>query len=329
MKNLEFIAKFFLITLCAFCIPAFAQDQQSVPRSITSLDFKDKRKPAAGGASVKPYNKPISPKRRKAIAAVSNPKRRYNLVKRTTAKKTVAGTSKSNTPAKPVFKTEELGVTFWRLRPAAPDDEGAPLFPVLLGDKTENWTAGRVASTTEFQKGDRVRFSIESSRSGFLYIVNREFYADGTTGEASIIFPTLRTRGGSNKVSAGSLIDIPSAAEQVPYFTIKPRRADYAGEELIVLILPNELPNFEKGLRAQPLKREILEKWFADWETLIDIYDAADGVDTAYTEAEAQAANTISRDLTQEEPLPQTIYRVSLKQNAPLFAAIRMQAKMP
>lgn len=329
MKNLEFIAKIVFIALSAFCLPAFAQEEQPASRSITSLDFKDKRKPAAGGASVKPYNKPISPKRQKAIAAISNPKRRYNLVKRITAKKIVTTASKSGSPAKPAFKIEELGVTFWRLRPASPDDEGALLFPVLLGDKTENWTAGRVASMTEFQKGDRVRFTIESSRSGFFYIVNREFYADGTTGEASIIFPTLRTRGSNNKVSVGSLIDIPSAAEQVPYFTIKPRRADYAGEELIVLILPNELPNFEKGLRAQPLKREVLEKWFADWETPIDVYDAADGADTAYTEAEARAANTTSRDLTQEEPLPQTIYRVSLKQNAPLLAAIRMQAKTP
>ncbi|MDQ3130220.1 MAG: DUF4384 domain-containing protein [Acidobacteriota bacterium] len=328
MKNLKFITKIFLITLSVFCIPVFAQDEQPASRSITSLEFKAKR-PTAGGASAKSFAKPTTPKRRKAIAAISDPKRRYNLVKRIPAKKIISTTPKGNNPAKPVFKTEELGVTFWRLRPAAPDDEGAPLFPVLLGDKTENWTAGRVASTTQFQKGDRVRFTVESSRSGFLYIANREFYADGTTGEANIIFPTLRTRGGSNKVSAGSLIDIPSATEQVPYFTIKPRRADYAGEELIVLILPNELPNFEKELRAQPLKREILEKWFADWETLIDIYDAADGADTAYTEAEAQAANTTSRDLTQEEPLPQTIYRVSLKQNAPLFAAIRMQTKTP
>ena len=328
MKNLKFITKIFLITLSVFCIPAFAQDEQPASRSITSLDFKAKR-PTAGGASAKSFAKPTTPKRRKAIAAISNPKRRYNLVKRIPAKKIINPTAKDNNPAKPVFKTEELGVTFWRLRPAAPDDEGAPLFPVLFSDKTENWTAGRVASTTQFQKDDRVRFTVESSRSGFLYIANREFYADGTTGEASIIFPTLRTRGGDNRVKAGSLIDIPSATEQVPYFTIKPRRAGYAGEELIVLILPNELPNFEKGSRAQPLKREILEKWFADWETLIDIYDAADGADTAYTEAEAQAANTTSRDLTQEEPMPQTIYRVSLKQTAPLFAAIRMQAKTP
>ena len=220
-------------------------------------------------------------------------------------------------------------MTFWRLRPFSKDDEGAPLFPVRLNDKTENWTAERVGSATQFNKGDRVRFTIESSRSGFLYIVNREFYTDGTSGKANVIFPTLRTRGGNNRVEAGSLIEIPAANDSVPYFKITPRRADYAGEELIVLILANQLPNFTTGLQAQPVSPENLAKWFDDWESLIDIYDAADGQGTAYTETEAQAANTTSRDLTQEEPLPQTIYRVSLKPNAPMFVAIRMQAKMP
>ncbi len=175
MENLKFITKIFLITLTVFCIPVFAQDEQPASRSITSLDFKSKR-PAAGGASVKPFNKPTTPKRRKAIAAISDPKRRYNLVKRIPAKKIISTTPKGNNPAKPVFKTEELGVTFWRLHPANPDDEGAPLFLVRVGDKIENWTAGRVASTTQFQKGDRVRFTVESSRSGFLYIVNRDFH---------------------------------------------------------------------------------------------------------------------------------------------------------
>jgi len=326
MKNLKFITKVFLITLSVFCVSAFAQDDQPASRSITSLDFKAKRKSTAG---VKSNNKPTTPKRRNAIAAITNPKRRYNLVKRVPAKKIVKPIPTGKNQAKPVFKTEELGVTFWRLRPITPDDGGAPLFPVWLADKTENWTAGRVASTTQFKKDDRVRFSIESSRSGFLYIVNREFYADGKSGEAKIIFPTLRTRGGDNRVSAGSLIEIPAATDSVPYFTIKPHRADYAGEELVVLILPNELPNFTTVLRAQPVSPEVLAKWFDDWESLIDIYDAADGEGTAYTKTEAQAANTTSRDLTQEEPLPQTIYRVSLKQNAPMFVAIRMQAKMP
>jgi len=87
MKNLKFITRIFLITLSAFCISAFAQDDEQASRSITSLDFKAKRQPAAGGASVKPFSKPTTPKRRNAVATITNPKRRYNLVKRIHAKK--------------------------------------------------------------------------------------------------------------------------------------------------------------------------------------------------------------------------------------------------
>jgi hypothetical protein len=321
MKNLKSVIIALLFLSCVFCVFASAQDETPASRSIISLDFKNNRKPKDPGAAIKPSAKP-NVQRQKALAVITNSRRKYNLIKRIAVKK-VTGQK----IIKP--KIEELGVTFWRLRPFEINDEGAPLFPVRFGEKVQNWTAERVASSTKFEKGDRVRFTVESSRTGYLYVVNREFYTDGTTSEANIIFPTLRTRGGNNRVEAGSLIEIPSASDSVPYFTIKPRRADYAGEELIVLILPNELPNFEKTLRAQPVTPENLTKWFADWESLVDIYDAEDGIGTAYTEIEAIAANAASRSLTQDEPLPQTIFRVSLKPNAPMFVAFRMNAETP
>ena len=319
MKNSKLIANAFLVIFFVGSISVFAQDEPPASRSIVSLDFKKKRPAADAGAAAQQISAKMNVRRRKTVAALSNPRRKYNLTKRILVKRVTK-------PAPVKSKVEELGVTFWRMRPPAADDEGAPLFPVRIGERVQNWTAERVASSTMFEKGDRVRFSVESSRAGYLYIINREFYADGTTGEANVIFPTLRTRGGDNRVRAGSLIEIPSASDSVPYFTIKPRREDYAGEELIVLILPNELPNYEKTLRAQPVTAQNLTKWFADWESLIDIYDAEDGISTAYTEMEAQAANAASRALTQEEPLPQTIFRVFLKPSAPMFVAFRMNA---
>lgn len=322
MKQKKEILKTFSLTFLIILIGSItvsAQTDEPAARSIVSLDFQSKRRPSAPKTVVKPSAKPTV-NRQKAVAVVSNARRRYNFTKRVTVKKIAAK------PAVVKPKIEELGVTFWRMRPPTSDDADAPLFPVRLGERTEQWTAERVSSSTIFRTGDRVRFTIESSRTGFLYIVNREFYTNGEAGEANVIFPTLRTRGGDNRVVAGSLIEIPGANDSVPYFTIKPRRADYAGEELIVLILPNELTTYEKTLRPQPVTAENLSKWFADWETLVDIYDAEDGEGTDYTEIEASAANVSSRALMQEEPLPQTIFRVSIKPNAPMFVAFRMNA---
>ncbi len=333
MKNGKYWHILFLIScLLIFGGAAFAQDDTAT-REITSLDFQ-KQRPKAGGGSVGSAagdTAKVTPKRKKNIAVVTNKKRRYNLVKRVPAKPVVAVKNEQNKitkPANKILKNEQVGVTFWRLRPAAADEADEPLFSVRLGERRENWAAERVGSTTLFNIGDRVRFTIEASRSGFLYIVNREFYADGTSGTANIIFPTLRTRGGDNRVAAGSLIEIPASTDSVPYFTIKPNRADYAGEELLIIISPVKLP-VEIGLQAQPVTRTVVQKWLDDWGATVDIYDAEDGEGIAYTRIEAEAATTTSRALTQEEPLPQTIYRVKIGEGDPLIVPFQMRAETP
>lgn len=324
------------VTLTCFCVlflatAALAQAEMGA-RTITSAEFQTQRpssqnrNSAVGVGSIS-----VKTATGKSQAILTNPKRKYSFVSRSrpvaqrpainpTAPALVAPTSEI-TP----IRIEELGVTFWRLRPPTETEIDVPTFPVKIGARAVNWTAERVASTTKFKPGDRVRFTVESSRNGHLYIVDREIYADGGNGDAEIIFPTLRTRAGDNRVTAGSLIEIPASTDSVPYFTVASKRADYAGEELIVFILPNELTDFEKTLRAQPVDGARLEKWTKDWGTSADIYDAEDGNGIALTKAEVEASNTASRSLTREEPLPQTIYRVSVPKDVPLFVTIRMQ----
>lgn len=322
--------RFLLSVICLLILGGTVraqEDEKPATREISSLDFQAQRpKSASVSAGVASLPKISNVKRKKNIAVVTNAKRRYKLINRVAAiKPKVSGTVKT---IKQTLKTEEFGVTFWRLRPVAADETDAPTFVVKVGNAAEEWTAERVGSTTNFQKGDRVRFTVESSRSGFLYIVNREFYTDGATAEADLIFPTLRTRGGDNRVTAGSLIEIPASTDSVPYFTIKPRRADYAGEEIAVIISPVKLPGIELGLRAQKVNRETIGKWLRDWAATLDIYDAEDGEGIAYTTNEANAAAVQSRALTQEEPLPQTIYRIQARPDAPLVVLFRMNADL-
>lgn len=320
----------FLSFILLFAVSfASAQQDDTATREITSLDFQNQRqKPVSGEAKISlPKNATL--KQRKNIALLTNKRRKYNLVKRIPSPTTVAAVPRINkNPVisnKAVVKSEQIGVTFWRLRPVTADDGDVPYFSVRIGDGRENWTAERVNSTTRFKTGDRVRFTIESSRSGYLYIVNREFYADGTTGAANIIFPTMRTRGGNNEVVAGSLVDVPASTDSVPYFTIKPKRNDYAGEELVVLITKEKLP-LDIGLKPIALGAPQLEKWSADWSATVDIYDAEDGEGAAMTNVELTASQTSSRALEQEEPLPQTIYKVQISGDLPLFVLFRMSA---
>ena len=138
----------------------------------------------------------------------------------------------------------------------------------------------------------------------------------------------MRTRGGENRVGAGSLVDVPASTDSVPYFTIKPKRADYAGEEIVVLITKEKMP-FETRMKPIALDSAQLLRWSNDWGTTVDIYDAEDGEGIPMTNTEMVTAQTSGRSLEQEEPLPQTIYKVQISGEMPLFVPFRMSAVTP
>lgn len=307
---------------------SFAQEEGDAPpsRSITSLDFQTQRPktPPANAFAGSKTAAPKSAKRRKNIAALGSAKRRYKLVTRMASTRRVR--PKTNKKIKPVYIDEKLGVTFWRLRPSHSDEDDAPTFPVENGKRRENWTAERVSSTTEFKKGDRVRFTIESPRSGFIYVVNREFYSDGEKGEAKLIFPTLKTRGGDNAVTQGTVIEIPPKNDVYSYFVVDPERSDYAGEELYVIVSPTKLTNVKLALSAQDVTEKTLNKWLDDWSATVDVYDAEDGDGIAYTETEAEAVSVKTRSLRLNEPSPQTIYSARVLKSQPLMIPFQMKA---
>lgn len=326
--------------LTTICVSAQINNEPP-SRSITSRDFQTKRPAVIRGGNKKTSPKktvtPVSNnKRRKSIAVITNPGRRYKFIKRTMIPKTavsesvdLVGKVKKNNPVKPSEEAgrqdEELGVTFWRLRPLKKEEEeDAPTFEVNTGDGREKWTAERVRSTTKFKMGDRVRFTIEPLRSGYLYVINREVYEDGSTGEAEVIYPEMNNRSRQdNRVNAGRLVEIPSISEDLPYFIITPKDGEYFSEEIIVLISPTKLTGFTVSAKTQSLRREVLQNWLNSWNSVTDIYDASDGEGVAYTRTEEESVRT--RSLTQEEPLPQTIYKVTMRETLPVFVVVKMQ----
>ncbi len=101
-----------------------------------------------------------------------------------------------------------IGVTLWRLRPSRKADTGERII-THDGPESMEWLPERVASNGRLAEGDRIRMSIEAARTGYLYVVAQEQYADGSKGEPYLIFPTTRTRSGDNSVSAGRVIENP------------------------------------------------------------------------------------------------------------------------
>ena len=218
--------------------------------------------------------------------------------------------------------TEEVGVTVWRLRPSRNSDQGARVL-VLDGLKQSQWTPERIEAGTPLNVGDRVRITVESPRPGFLYIIDREQYADGSLGEPLLIFPTARTRGGDNRVMPGRLIDIPAQEDQYSYFTAQPAgtRRDQVAEVLTVILTPAQLPFTisDQPLRVEPSQ---MAEWERTWGGIAETLELMGGAGRTWTNEEKLAGAANGRQLTQAGPPPQTVYRVARKAGAPVLVTV-------
>jgi hypothetical protein len=219
----------------------------------------------------------------------------------------------------------ELGVTIWRLRPAATADAGARIL-VQEGTETAELIPERVSSTSRLNAGDRVRLTLESPEHGYLYVIDRERYASGERGAPYLIFPTTRTRSGDNKVAGGKLIDIPAQSDRPNFFTLRRSRPDQVAEELTVLLTPEPLDGITIGENALALANAQVAAWEKQWGGgKPEVFELTGGAGRAWTRAEQDAAADGTRLLTQEDPPPQTVYRVAVKPGAPMAVEVRLR----
>ncbi len=273
--------------------------------------------------------------RPKKSAASAKPKKSRRYVRRT-PKAAVAvgvGVSKDAKPndAKevPVRKGEELaqvGVTIWQLRPSsASDDKETRILDQEETDARVELTPVRIEAETLLKVRDKVRLSIESPRTGYLYVIDRELYADGSMSAPYLIFPTLRTRGGNNAVSAGMLVDIPAQDDRPNYFTLKPSRPDQVGEVLTVLVTtePLDIPPLQR--KYMRLDEAQVAEWERMWKTDAERFEMEGGAGQTWTLAEKAASGNESRVLDQEDPAPQTIYRVSAKSGSAVMITVPLR----
>jgi hypothetical protein len=243
-----------------------------------------------------------------------NTARKPPAYRRTTAKPAAAADDK--------VAGEMLGVTVWRLRPAVAADHKDSRLLLQDEDKDDSkeWTPERVEAETAFATGERVRLSIESSRAGYLYVIDREQYSDGTTSEPYLIFPTLRIRNGNNAVAAGKVIELPEKTA----FRLTPMRPDYKGELLTLIVTTAPLAEITIGPRLQKLDSHQVEQWERQWAAAIERFEMVGGAGKTYTRTEKEAG-TEGRLLTQEDELPQTLYLITSKPGVPLLVAVPLR----
>ncbi|MFN0123355.1 MAG: DUF4384 domain-containing protein [Blastocatellia bacterium] len=249
----------------------------------------------------------------KPAATARKPVYRPAEAKTTTAPKTTA-------PA----GYQQLGMTVWRLRRARNTDTAVRI--IVQGDaESAEWVPERIEANTPLNMGERIRFSFEAQQTGYLYVIDREQYADGSVGDPHLIFPTTRTRNGDNQVSAGRIIEIPGQDDRPNFFTMRHSREDQTGEMLTVIVAPQPLAGVTIGEKSLRLTNEQVAQWEKTWGARVERFEMADGAGKSWTKAEQEAGANATRQLTQDDPGPQTVYRVATNPDAPLLVRVGLR----
>jgi hypothetical protein len=230
-----------------------------------------------------------------------------------------------NVPPDRVVADTVVGVTLWRLRPSQTTDTGERIL-VQEGSESADWIPERVEADTKLTAGTRVRLSVEAARAGYLYVIDREQYADGSLGDPYLIFPTTRTNGGNNEVRAGHIIEIPTQDDRPPFFTLKPSRSDQVSEMISVLVSPTPLEDLQIGAGAQKLSVQQVATWDKSWGGTVGRLEMQNGAGKTWTRQEKEAGADATRSLTQDEPAPQTLfYKPEAKSGQPVMVNVALR----
>jgi hypothetical protein len=213
-----------------------------------------------------------------------------------------------------------VGVTFWRMRTVRPDDD--PETRILLLDEGSEieQVPERIEAGTPLKPGERVRLSVEVPSTGYLYILDRETYADGRTGPAYLIYPNFQTRQGENAVAAGRQIEIPHHSDRISSFKLVRSRPDHVGETLIVLVAPQPLDQLRTSSRTPPVIADAqVQEWESRFGFQVEHHELVGGAATAWTAAEKRSGSDPNQLLTQDDALPQSVYAVKAKPGQPIL----------
>jgi hypothetical protein len=287
-------------------VQASTTQPQTSQRKIVSDYFAKNRKPAPQPSGSPSQSLPLQSRTRKREQP-----RTYTLVSKQVKKPGRMATA----------QIRQLGVTIWKLRPVTASDAGTP---ASNHGPAKEWETARVQGNTKLKAGDLVRLSIESAHPGYLYVINQEVFADGTRSKPRLIYPWSGLRNGDNWVRPGTIVDIPSAGDQISYFTAKPK-LNQAGELLTIIVSKSPLNVEISDPPAEvPLAQFVV--WERSWRRDVEQYELDGGAGEAWTEKEQLAASrTRRRELTREDPGPQTIYQINAANKRGYLIGVRLE----
>jgi Domain of unknown function (DUF4384) len=222
-----------------------------------------------------------------------------------------------------------IGFTVWQMKDAAAGTTERRKLVKRKGDREVTQRPFRVSTDTRLAPGEAYVFSIESTKTGYLYIVDQEEYANGSLGEPSLIFPDDDPDTRDNRVAAGRVVEIP-AQKTRDYFEAKQSGPNHVGEVLTLIVTPRPLierAKIEGDAYQEELKgllKGLQEKWGRSLK--VKWTEVTEEIGKIYTEREGNAgAGAGGARLTDEDPLPQRLYQIKAEEGAPLMVNVRLR----
>ena len=215
----------------------------------------------------------------------------------------------------------QLGLTIWRIRPATASDKTKEVFEEEGDTPAGDYALERIEEGTLMSPGQIFRLSIESlSRDGYLYVISREQYSDGSTGDPKLLFPSKKN--GANQVKAGKVVYIPNPPRR---FRILPSTSqkNHIAELFTIIVSPKPLVD-PSNVSTTAVARAQFEAWEKQWTSQTSRFEMEGGAGRTMTERE-QAAAASSSDLNQDDPGPQTVFRLTTPKGSALLVNVPLR----
>ena len=275
---------------------AFAQDEEKSIKSETLMKNRPASKRSASNSSRKPVL--------------------YRLVRKSVRQKNRANPK----PKRVKMEDALLGLTVWKLRAEEAEDNEE--------------TLERIEAEMPLKDGERIRLSVESlSHKGYLYVIDRELYSDGTYSSPKLIYPTLLSPNRNSLVRPGDLIFIPQGAR---HFRVKSKQAEktQVAEVLTLIVSPRPLVKLaDLQMKAIDIPLKQFENWVDRWEPDdTALLEEIDGAGKTITLIERSVGQESAKDLTEQssrlspdDPTPQTVFRSRIKSGTPYLVNVSIK----
>jgi hypothetical protein len=233
-------------------------------------------------------------------------------------------------PTAPRRQESIVGLTLWRMRPAQSSDQVKFRGLVHESDKPDDdavWTAERASMETPIAPAEFVRLSIESARKGYLYVIDRDVYADGTMSAPSLVFPTKRLLGGDNRVEPGVPIEIPGGDDRPPVFHVKKTRDDQVSLRLTLIVSTEPIREIDPRQTARKLSGEQVAAWEKQWGSNTQEFANPSSIGKAYTTAEQESAKSGARPLSPDDPAPSMLIKSNAPPQQPIMGSVMLKVQ--